>query len=549
MTVTAGEKEFLIPREADASPRSRFTFFNTLAAIGALAVLGSAAAVVAGARGVGFTASLGSSKTLIEGTSDLGYKFGPGELYHQPFFSDNDVPERGIDLEACPSESADMGIYQTVYNCLGGGSGCLTPESGCRDCTTNGDAGQYPEWLPICPCSVCVYYSLDYSRCDIDCPPPSPSPPSPQSPSPPSPPPPPPQSPSPPSPPPPPPPPAPPATPMEDHRCIADPSPPELASSPFTISERSITTAAYETFGADPADWVFDHQGLYKITDARTLGSSDVYYANTVSTLPEDMCMANYRRTTSMSYTADGIQINAQNTPRDKNQEWGENELANSRVDVLKTSSFGASGPKLAAGIQYVGSQRGQASASISYDFGTEDYVVFAMVMNAGRNNAKASRAISDGFHAHVYDQTSTGFSVQFGRHTKTQGWGDSNYVIHWMAFRKTRSDTTTPGTIAIANNVAIPEETYYQSGKFTTMCVEHNLGTTDYKCYATVVASSDTEDWLTSGNSLFVTECEIAENYVYFSTAYTGYSSTNPINSGNVDYSKLSINYMLVRV
>jgi hypothetical protein len=129
-----------------------------MAAIGALAVLGSAAAVVAGARGVGFTASLGSSKTLIEGTSDLGYKFGPGELYHQPFFSDNDVPERGVDLEACPSEAAESGIYQTVYNCLGGGSGCLTPESGCRDCTTNGDAGQYPEWLPICPCSVCVYF-------------------------------------------------------------------------------------------------------------------------------------------------------------------------------------------------------------------------------------------------------------------------------------------------------------------------------------------------------------------------------------------------------
>ena len=171
MTATAGEKEFLIPREADASPRSRFTFFNTLAAIGALAVLGSAAAVVAGARGVGFTASLGSSKALIEDTSELGYKFGPGELYHQPFLSDNDVPERGIDLEACPSKSADMGIYQTVYNCLGGGSGCLTPESGCRDCTTNGDAGQYPEWLPICPCSVCVHYGLDYSKCDIDCPP------------------------------------------------------------------------------------------------------------------------------------------------------------------------------------------------------------------------------------------------------------------------------------------------------------------------------------------------------------------------------------------
>ena len=133
-------------------------------AIGALAVLGSAAAVVAGARGVGFTPYPGSSKTLIEATNHLEYKFGPGELYHQPFFSDNDVPERGIDLEACPSEAAESGIYQTVYNCLGGGSGCLTPESGCRDCTTNGDAGQYPEWLPICPCSVCVYFDLDYSR-------------------------------------------------------------------------------------------------------------------------------------------------------------------------------------------------------------------------------------------------------------------------------------------------------------------------------------------------------------------------------------------------
>ena len=94
-SAAAEEKEPLIAREADASPRSRFTR-NTLAAIGALAVLGSAAAVVAGARGVGFTASLGSSRTPIEATSDLGYKFGPGELYHQPFFSDNDVPEGGI---------------------------------------------------------------------------------------------------------------------------------------------------------------------------------------------------------------------------------------------------------------------------------------------------------------------------------------------------------------------------------------------------------------------------------------------------------------------
>jgi hypothetical protein len=145
-------------------------------AIGALAVLGSAAAVVAGARGVGFTPYLGSSKTLIEATSDLGYKFGPGELYNQPFFSDNDVPEGGIDLEACPSTAAESGIYQTVYNCLGGGSGCLNLESGCRDCTTNGDAGQYPQWLPICPCAVCAYFGLDYSRCDGNCPPPPPAP-------------------------------------------------------------------------------------------------------------------------------------------------------------------------------------------------------------------------------------------------------------------------------------------------------------------------------------------------------------------------------------
>jgi hypothetical protein len=261
------------------------------------------------------------------------------------------------------------------------------------------------------------------------------------------------------------------------------------------------------------------------------------------------MCFENYRRTTSMSYTSNGIQINAQNTPRDHNKEWGRNELANSRVDVLKTSSFGSSGPKLAAGIEYVGGHSGQASTSISYNFGTEDYVVFATVMNAGANNAQAPHAISDGFHAHVYDQTSTGFNVRFGRHTKSQGWGNSNYVIHWIAFRRTRSSSTAPGTIAIANNVAFPDETYYQSGKFTTMCVEHNLGTMDYKCYATVVASSSTEDWITNGNSLFVTECEIAENYVYFSTAYTGYSSTSPISSGDVDYSKLSINYMLVRV
>jgi hypothetical protein len=76
-------------------------------------------------------------------------------------------------------------------------------------------------------------------------------------------------------------------------------------------------------------------------------------------------------------------------------------------------------------------------------------------------------------------------------------------------------------------------------------MCVEHNLGTMDYKCYATVVAGSDSAEWTESYNSLFVTECEIAENYVYFSTAYTGGSNS----VGNFDFSKLSINYMLVRV
>ena len=369
-----------------------------------------------------------------------------------------------------------------------------------------------------------------WGSCEAQCEPPSPPPPSPPSPSPPS-------------------PPAPPATPLVADRCIADPSPPELASSPFTISASSTSTAAYETFGTSQADWIFDHQGLYKIQATRTLGSTDVYFANTVSNLPEDMCMANYRRTTSMSYTSKGIQINAQNTPRDKNQEWGTNELANSRVDVLKTSSFASNGPKLGAGIELVGSRSGQSTVEISHDFGTTDYIVFAMVMNAGANNAFASYAISDGFHAHVYDQTSTGFKVHFGRHTKTQGWGNSAYTIHWIAFRKTRSSSTSPGTIAIANNVAIPDETYYESGKYTTLCVEHNLGTTNYKCYATVVANSNTADWITSGNSLFVAECEIAANYVYFSTAYTGYSMTQPISSGNVDYSKLSINYMLVRV
>ena len=58
----------LRPRHAD---EPSFGARHLGLAIGTLAVLGSAAAVVAGARGVGFTPYIGSSETLIEATSDL----------------------------------------------------------------------------------------------------------------------------------------------------------------------------------------------------------------------------------------------------------------------------------------------------------------------------------------------------------------------------------------------------------------------------------------------------------------------------------------------
>ena len=94
-----------------------------------------------------------------DGSTDLGYKFGPGALMHQEFYSDNNVPEGACDQEACPGVSF-------VANCLGGGAGCVGTESGCRMCTTNPAAvGQYPDWLPACPCCICTLYNLPPENC------------------------------------------------------------------------------------------------------------------------------------------------------------------------------------------------------------------------------------------------------------------------------------------------------------------------------------------------------------------------------------------------
>jgi hypothetical protein len=311
------------------------------------------------------------------------------------------------------------------------------------------------------------------------------------------------------------------------------------------------TTVDTEHFAATETnnDWNFDHQGLYKISTSRTLDASSVYYANTVSTDPEQMWIQNYRRTTSMSYASGSIQINAQNTPRDQNREWSSEAISASRVDILKTSSLTASGTKLGAGVVYLGSGSGQTSVTVNHNFDTTgDYVVFAMVVNAKANNQPANRVISDGFGAHIFDKAANAFKVQYGRHTKTQGWGDGDYVLHWLAFKTSSNPSTAHGTVVAANIVDVPNTDAYRTGAYNTLCVRHDLGTSAYKCFAQVVAKTPASEWTTSSNALFVVECEASENYVYFSMAYTGTSTSSPVSSGNVDYTQLSIEYMLVR-
>ena len=311
------------------------------------------------------------------------------------------------------------------------------------------------------------------------------------------------------------------------------------------------TTVDTEHFAATETnnDWNFDHQGLYKISTSRTLDASSVYYANTVSTDPEQMWFQNYRRTTSMSYASGSIQINAQNTPRDQNKEWSSEAISASRVDILKTSSLTASGTKLGAGVVYLGSGSGQTSVTVNHNFDTTgDYVVFAMVVNAKANNQPANRVISDGFGAHIFDKAANAFKVQYGRHTKTQGWGDGDYVLHWLAFKTSSNPSTAHGTVVAANIVDVPNTDAYRTGAYNTLCVRHDLGTSAYKCFAQVVAKTPASEWTTSSNALFVVECEASENYVYFSMAYTGTSTSSPVSSGNVDYTQLSIEYMLVR-
>ena len=311
------------------------------------------------------------------------------------------------------------------------------------------------------------------------------------------------------------------------------------------------TTVDTEHFAATETnnDWNFDHQGLYKISTSRTLDASSVYYANTVSTDPEQMWFQNYRRTTSMSYASGSIQINAQNTPRDQNKEWSSEAISASRVDILKTSSLTASGTKLGAGVVYLGSGRGQTSVTVNHNFDTTgDYVVFAMVVNAKANNQPANRVISDGFGAHIFDKAANAFKVQYGRHTKTQGWGDGDYVLHWLAFKTSSNPSTAHGTVVAANIVDVPNTDAYRTGAYNTLCVRHDLGTSAYKCFAQVVAKTPASKWTTSSNALFVVECEASENYVYFSMAYTGTSTSSPVSSGSVDYTQLSIEYMLVR-
>ena len=155
-----------------ASARSSWTRATKLA-------LGTAA--VAGIVGTAFAArgafvsrpSLGAQQradiaTLPEGfqTALLGYKFGPGEIGHQIFMTDNLVPQGGCDLELCGFHEDREGIFTFVDNCLGGGSGCAGLTSGCRQCTVNPDqVGKPAEWLPACPRCICEEYKLDPSLC------------------------------------------------------------------------------------------------------------------------------------------------------------------------------------------------------------------------------------------------------------------------------------------------------------------------------------------------------------------------------------------------
>jgi hypothetical protein len=96
----------------------------------------------------------------------LGYKWSPGELYHQTFLSDNLVPEGGCDNVNCGEHQYDVGQFEYVANCLGGGSGCIGVNKGCRLCTINPEqVGTPSEWLPACPKCVCEEHELDPQLC------------------------------------------------------------------------------------------------------------------------------------------------------------------------------------------------------------------------------------------------------------------------------------------------------------------------------------------------------------------------------------------------
>ena len=72
------------------------------------------------------------------------YYFGPGPLYHQPFYNDRGIGVGQCDDITCGPGEADIGEYKYVDNCLGGGGGCIGLTSGCRTCSIN-NYGTYPK--------------------------------------------------------------------------------------------------------------------------------------------------------------------------------------------------------------------------------------------------------------------------------------------------------------------------------------------------------------------------------------------------------------------
>jgi hypothetical protein len=109
----------------------------------------------------------------------LGYYFGPGTLWNQPFFSDNGVPEGQCDQDQCPGVAY-------VSNCINGGAGCQGVHTGCRLCSVEPTGvGVPPNYYPACPCCVCEEFDLPLEKCSGPLgpcnspPPPNPSPPPP----------------------------------------------------------------------------------------------------------------------------------------------------------------------------------------------------------------------------------------------------------------------------------------------------------------------------------------------------------------------------------